>query len=370
MDDIFFLKRALLLAKRGLGKTTPNPMVGCVIVKDERIVGEGWHKKAGFPHAEIEALSMAGEKAKGSTLYVNLEPCSHYGRTPPCTDSIIKGGIKRVVASCLDQNIIVNGKEVLEKHGIQVDIGLLSNEGEKLNEVYFKYIKEKMPFVILKVGMSLDGKISLESGVRSQKLRVGSQESEVKSRESGVGSQGAGITSEVSKRIVHKLRSQVDGIMVGKGTIIKDNPYLTTRLVKGKSPIRIVVTTDGDIPIISNVFGRKEDLIIVSIKPVSKKIEEKAEVIIVKEEEGLVSLSDMLLRLGEKGITSIMLEGGKGLITSFLSKSLVDKVILFISLKFIGSSGLSLLEKLNFPLGFKRVKIKRLSEDIMVEGYL
>ncbi|MEW6680434.1 MAG: bifunctional diaminohydroxyphosphoribosylaminopyrimidine deaminase/5-amino-6-(5-phosphoribosylamino)uracil reductase RibD [bacterium] len=160
MDDIF-LKRAFLLAKRGLGKTSPNPMVGCVIVKKGRIIGEGYHKKAGFPHAEIIALKKAGKNAREATLYVNLEPCSHYGRTPPCTDAIIKAGIKRVVASTLDPNPVVKGKEILEKGGIKVDIGRLKDEGEHLNEVYFKYIKTGMPFVMLKVGMSLDGKITI-----------------------------------------------------------------------------------------------------------------------------------------------------------------------------------------------------------------
>ncbi|MEW6007163.1 MAG: bifunctional diaminohydroxyphosphoribosylaminopyrimidine deaminase/5-amino-6-(5-phosphoribosylamino)uracil reductase RibD [bacterium] len=350
MDDIFFLKRAFLLAKRGLGKTSPNPMVGCVIVKKGRIIGEGYHKKAGFPHAEIIALKKGGKNAREATLYVNLEPCSHYGRTPPCTDAIIKAGIKRVVASTLDPNPIVKGKEILEKGGIKVDIGLLKDEGEHLNEVYFKYIKTGMPFVMLKVGMSLDGKISQGSGVRGQGSR-------------------RWITSEASRRMVHRLRSYVDGIMVGKGTIIKDNPYLTTRFVKGKSPIRIIVTTDGKIPAEANVFGKKEDLIIASTKQPPYEITKKAEVLIVKEENGLVSLPHLLLKLGKMGITSILLEGGQRLVTSFLNRCLIDKAIFFISLKLIGDSGLSLLGNIS-PLELKNIKTKRISDDIMLEGYL
>lgn len=339
-----------MLAKKGLGKTSPNPMVGCVIVKNGRIIGDGYHKKAGFPHAEIEALNKAGKDAKGATLYVNLEPCSHYGRTPPCTDAIIKAGIKRVVASCLDVNPIVNGKKILERKGIKVNIGLLKDEGHMLNEVYFKYTRTKMPFVILKVGMSLDGRIS--QGSESQRVRES----------------GKWITSEASRKIVHRLRSQVDGIMVGKGTIIKDNPYLTTRLVKGKSPIRIVVTTDGKIPINSNVFGRKEDLIIASTKKPPFEIAKNAEIIIIKEENGMVSLPELLLKLGERGITSILLEGGQRLIASFLNRCLIDKAIFFISPKLIGDDGLSLLKDIP-PLELKNVKIGRISEDIMVSGY-
>lgn len=342
MDDTFFLKKAFLLAKKGEGKTSPNPMTGCVIVKDNKIIGKGYHKKAGLAHSEIEALDNAGANAKDATLYVNLEPCSHYGRTPPCTDRIISASIKRVVFSNLDPNPLVQGKEILEKKGIKVDVGLLKEEGERLNEVYFKYIKEKMPFVILKVGMSLDGRIT--SGERW-------------------------ITNEASRKIVHRIRSYVDAIMVGKGTIIKDNPYLTTRMTKGKSPKRIVVTTDGSIPINANIFGRREDVIIVSTKDVPKEIEKKAEVMIVKSEDGLVSIPDMLSECGKLGITSILLEGGRALITSFLSRSLVDKVILFIAPKLIGDAGISFLGNIK-PLRLKDIKIRRVLDDIMVTGYL
>lgn len=341
-DDIFFLKKAIFLAKKGEGKTSPNPMVGCVVVKDGKIIGKGYHKKAGFPHAEIEALNNAGRNAKGATLYVNLEPCSHYGRTPPCTDKIISSGIKRVVVSNLDPNTIVKGKEILEKKDIKVDIGLLNKEGEMLNEVYFKNIKEKMPFVILKIGMSLDGKITSPS---------------------------PWITNEASRKIVHKIRSCVDGIMVGKGTIIKDDPYLTTRMTKGKSPKRIIVTTDGNIPLNSHIFGKREDLIIVSTKPIPKEIKEKTEVIIAESENGLVSISDMLLKCKDLGITSILLEGGRRLATSFLSSSLVDKVILFIAPKLIGDAGIPFLGNIE-PLRLKDIKIRRISDDIMITGYL
>lgn len=342
MNDISFLKKAFLLAKKARGKTSPNPMVGCVITKDGKIVGEGYHKKAGLPHAEIEALDKAGDNAKDATLYVNLEPCSHYGRTPPCTDRIISSHIKRVVFSNIDPNPMVNGKEILEKSGIKVDIGLLKEEGERLNEVYFKYIKEKMPFVILKVGLSLDGRIT--SGKRW-------------------------ITNEKSRKIVHRIRSYVDAIMVGKGTIIKDDPYLTTRLVKGKSPKRIVVTTDGNIPLNSHVFGMKEDLIIVSTIPPPKEIEKKANVVIAESEDGLVSPRDMLSKCAKLGISSILLEGGRALITSFISKSLVDKVILFIAPKLIGERGMPMLGDIE-PLRLKDIKIRRIGDDIMLTGYL
>jgi len=342
VNDSFYVKRAISLAKKGLGKTSPNPLVGCVIIKDGKIIGEGHHRRAGFAHAEIEALNKAGDYAKGATLYTNLEPCSHYGKTPPCTDRIIAAGIKKVVFSILDPNPAIYGKEILERSGVEVSVGILEEEAKRLNEVYFKFITQKKPFVILKVGMSVDGKIS-------HKL-------------------DRWITCEESRKIVHKLRSQVDAIMIGKGTIIADDPLLTTRIVGGKSPIRIVVTSDGNIPINSRVFG-KGTIIIVCAKTPPNEIIKKAKVITIKEKNSLVDLDELLLKLGEIEITSILLEGGKRLITSFLKEGLVDKVILFISPKIIGADGLSLTDSLPFSIKIENIKIKRVSQDFMLVGY-
>ena len=335
--DESYIREAIRLAKKGLGRTSPNPAVGAVIVKNGRVVGKGWHKKAGLPHAEIEALSAAKRLAKGATLYTNLEPCSHYGKTPPCTEAIIKAGIHRVVCSILDPNPKVCGAETLRKEGIVVDVGLLKKEATELNESYLKYILTKRPYILLKVATSLDGRIT------SPKERW--------------------ISCEKSRRLVHKMRAQTDAVLVGKGTIIKDDPELTVRLAKGRNPICIILSTKGDIPINSKIFAKEARVIIATTKGIHLN---KAEVLVVKEKDGLIDLNDLMDKLGEMGITSILVEGGRKVITSFLKEGLVDRACFFISTKVIGEYGLAMTEQLPFPINLYETKTRRIGEDIMV----
>jgi len=231
--DERFMRLALDLAEEARGRTSPNPMVGSVIVRDGQIVGSGYHRKAGTPHAEVYAIANAGAKAKGAAIYVSLEPCSHYGRTGPCTQAIIEAGLARVVMAMMDPNPRVSGrgKKILEDHGIQVQTGILEDEAQKLNEAYIKYITTGSPFVILKTAMSLDGKIATTSG------------------------QSQWITSEDSRKIVHQIRDEVDAILVGIGTVLSDDPSLTTRLSDGggQDATRIILDSRARIPLESRV---------------------------------------------------------------------------------------------------------------------
>ncbi len=200
------MKYALTLARRARNRTLPNPQVGAVVVKDGKIVGEGYHKKPGGPHAEVYAINSAGRRSKGGSLYVTLEPCPHYGKTPPCTDLIIKSGIKKVFVSMIDPNPLVRGRgvEILKSHGIDVEVGVLEEEARELNEVYIKNVTKKMPYIIFKSAMTLDGRTATKSG------------------------DSKWISSDASRSIVHRLRAEVEGVMVGIGTVLKDNPSLTT----------------------------------------------------------------------------------------------------------------------------------------------
>ncbi|MDI6751807.1 MAG: bifunctional diaminohydroxyphosphoribosylaminopyrimidine deaminase/5-amino-6-(5-phosphoribosylamino)uracil reductase RibD [bacterium] len=335
--DKFYIREAIRLAKKGIGRTSPNPAVGAVIVKNGRVVGKGWHKKAGSPHAEIEALSCAGRLAKNATLYVNLEPCSHYGRTPPCTDAIIKAGISRVVCSICDPNPLICGVEALQKKGIIVDVGLLAKEATELNEPYLKYINTKRPYILLKIAASLDGRITSPTE--------------------------RWISCEKSRRLVHKMRAEMDAVLVGKGTVIKDDPELTVRLAKGKNPACIIL--GGNLPSESKLFRADRQVIIATTKEESLN---KGEVLVTKAKDGLVDLNDLMDKLGGMGITSILVEGGRRVITSFLKEKLLDRACFFISTKVIGENGLAMTEQLPFSINLSETKIRRIGEDIMVSG--
>ncbi|MDE0084964.1 MAG: bifunctional diaminohydroxyphosphoribosylaminopyrimidine deaminase/5-amino-6-(5-phosphoribosylamino)uracil reductase RibD, partial [Candidatus Poribacteria bacterium] len=243
-----FMNRALALAQQGKGRTSPNPLVGAVIVNAGKIVGEGYHQKAGEPHAEIHAMRAAGEKAKSGTLYVNLEPCCHWGRTPPCTDAIIQAGIKHVFAAHLDPNPKVAGKGILqlEEASITVNVGLCAEAAEQLNEIYIKHVKTGCPFVILKMAMSLDGKIATSTG------------------------ESQWITSPASRQKTHEIRDEVDAILVGIGTITSDNPALTTRLPnkEGKDSTRIVLDSYGRTPTSAKIFNSESEAgVIIAVTP-------------------------------------------------------------------------------------------------------
>jgi len=339
-DDIKYMSLALKLAEKGRGKTSPNPLVGAVIVKNGRIVGQGYHRKAGTAHAEIVALNATRDKAVNATLYVNLEPCCHYGRTRPCTGEIIKAGIKRVVLSMKDPNPLVAGKGVrqLKRAGITVKSGLLKREAERQNEVYLKYIRTGRPFVILKTAQTLDGRIATSSG------------------------DSRWITGTKARKLVHQLRAEYDGVAVGGGTVRTDNPRLTVRSVRGENPYRIIVSTHPKFSRSMNIFRNNTDVrtILATSKRAAGDFKMKNLTIwTIKENKDGISLDDLLDKAGQFGLTSLLVEGGRELATSFIRAGLVDKQYLFIAPKIIGK-GINAIGRLN---------IRKMSEALIYKDF-
>ena len=355
------MQQALQIAAYAAGRTSPNPLVGAVIVKDGRVVGQGWHRKAGTEHAEIHALRQAGELAAGATIYVTLEPCSHYGRTGPCSKALIDARIKRVVIAMLDPNPLVAGKGVamLKAAGIEVETGLLQEQAERLNEVFLKWIITKMPFTVMKTAMTLDGKIATAAG------------------------NSKWISNEVSRRRVHELRDVYDGILVGIGTVLADDPALTTRLASqsGKNPLRIVVDSRARTPLTAKVVtdGQAETLIAVTVAAEAAKVEALrqagVEVLVVNDGQQ-VDLKQLFCRLGERGICSIFVEGGALINYSLLKAGLIDKVYSFIAPKMVGGSsapgpvGGDGVETLDQAFLLEDVETELLAGDILVSGYI
>ena len=366
MDEahITFMERALALARQATGRTSPNPLVGAVIVKDSKIIGEGYHQKAGTPHAEIHALNAAGENAKGATLYTTLEPCCHWGRTPPCTAAVINAGIAYVYIAEVDPNPNVAGKGVrqLENAGIHVHTGICQQEAEDLNEVHRKYIQTGMPFVILKTAMSLDGKIATAAG------------------------ESQWITSEASRQRGHEIRDVVDAILVGRGTVERDNPALTTRLQgkQGQDAIRVVLDSHGRTPTNARIFNVESDAgVILAVTPDAptenvKALEKAgAEVITVSELHGKVCFKTLMAILGSREITSVLIEGGGEINASAVAAGIVDKVMCFIAPKLIGGRnapgpiGGDGFPKLSDVPHLQRIRVTPMSEaDFLIEGYL
>lgn len=357
--DEKYMRLAMQLAGNAIGRTSPNPLVGAVIVKDNRVVGCGWHRKAGTPHAEVHALNQAGELAQGADVYVTLEPCAHYGKTPPCAKALVEAKVKNVYGGLLDVNPKVAGKgfEILEDAGIHVEYGFLQDELRKQNEVFFKWIEHKKPFVVLKAAMTLDGKIATATG------------------------QSKWITNETSRAYGYKLRDIYDGIMVGINTVIEDNPMLTARVDGGKNPIRIVVDSSLRIDINANVVQDKSAKTIVATTDKADKDKilklqaQDVDVIVVdKDENDKVDIEKLLDILGQKNICSILVEGGATLSGSFVAKKLVDKVYFFIAPKIVGGkeaktpvAGTGILN-LQEALALKDIQIEKLEEDILIIG--
>lgn len=359
--DEYYMGLAINLARKGIGKVNPNPMVGAVIVKDNEIVGTGYHEKYGGKHAEINAIENSRERLNGSTMYVNLEPCSHFGKTPPCVDKIIESKINKVVIASVDPNPLVQGKGVkkLRDAGIEVKVGVLDEENKKLNEVFLKYIKNKKPFVVIKVAMSLDGKIATATG------------------------QSKWISCDESRRYVHKLRSEVMGILVGINTVIKDNPMLDCRLENGKNPIRIIVDTTLKIPIDSKIVSSSKSIrtIVVTTKNanrnVIKLLEDKGvEILTVNLKNNLVDLKEMINKLGELNIDSILIEGGSSLNFSAINENIVDKIQVYVAPIILGgeSSKTSIggqgVDDIKEASKLHRLEYKQVGSDILIEGYL
>lgn len=357
--DEKYMKLAMQLAGNAIGRTSPNPLVGAVIVKDNRVVGCGWHRKAGTPHAEVHALNQAGELAQGADVYVTLEPCAHYGKTPPCAKALVEAKVKNVYGGLLDVNPKVAGKgfKILEDAGIHVEYGFLQDELRKQNEVFFKWIEHKKPFVVLKAAMTLDGKIATATG------------------------QSKWITNETSRAYGYKLRDIYDGIMVGINTVIEDNPMLTARVDGGKNPIRIVVDSSLKIDINANVVQDKSAKTIVATTDKADKDKilklqaQDIDVIVVdKDENDKVDIEKLLDILGQQNICSILVEGGATLSGSFVAKKLVDKVYFFIAPKIIGGkeaktpvAGTGILN-LQEALALKDIQVEKLDEDILIIG--
>lgn len=357
--DEKYMRLAMQLAGNAIGRTSPNPLVGAVIVKDNQVVGCGWHRKAGTPHAEVHALNQAGELAQGADVYVTLEPCAHYGKTPPCSKALVEAKVKNVYGGLLDVNPKVAGKgfKILEDAGIHVEYGFLQDELRKQNEVFFKWIEHKKPFIVLKAAMTLDGKIATATG------------------------QSKWITNETSRAYGYKLRDIYDGIMVGINTVIEDNPMLTARVDGGKNPIRIVVDSSLKIDINANVVQDKSAKTIVATTDKADKDKilklqaQDVDVIVVdKDENDKVDIEKLLDILGQQNICSILVEGGATLSGSFVAKKLVDKVYFFIAPKIVGGkeaktpvAGIGILN-LQEALALKDIQIEKLEEDILIIG--
>ena len=353
------MRRALELAARG--RTSPNPMVGAVVVKQGKVVGEGYHSRAGYPHAEVEALRQAGNKARSADLYVNLEPCCHFGRTPPCTDAIIQAGIKRVFVGMKDPNKQVSGKglRALKAQGIVIVSGILKKECMKLNESFVKVMQTGMPFVIMKTAMSLDGKIATRSG------------------------DARWISGELARKHVHKIRNHVDAILVGTETVLKDNPRLTCRLATGsvEHPIRIILDRRNRIPLTANVFknSRSQPVIYVTGPDISSArqkalVARKVEILNGKFGKNGFHIKPLLKELANRDMNSILVEGGAELNASVLKAGVVDRVVAFISPMLIGGGkapgflGGQGVMKVNNAIKLKDLEVTKIGEDLMVEA--
>lgn len=360
MDETY-MRRALELAEKGAGRVNPNPVVGAVIVKNGKIIGEGYHQFYGGPHAEINAFHNAVEEVRDSTLYVTLEPCCHFGKTPPCVDEIIRRGIKRVVVGVLDPNPLVAGQGVkrLQDHGIETNTGVMEEECRKINEVFMRYVVSKKPFVIMKSAMTLDGKIASHTG------------------------NSKWITGEEARKEVHKLRNRVSAIMVGIGTVLTDDPELTCRIEGGRNPKRIVVDSSLQIPFEAAVVKNCDEtpVYIATTKKADmgkiKALEAKGiHVLVIPEFNGRVDLKVLLIKLGEVNIDSVLLEGGAALNYSAMAQSIVDKVQFYIAPKIIGGElaktplgGIGIpLMKDAFPI--EKMTVRTVGEDVLLEGYV
>jgi diaminohydroxyphosphoribosylaminopyrimidine deaminase/5-amino-6-(5-phosphoribosylamino)uracil reductase len=363
MNNCHYMKIALELAARGKGYTSPNPMVGAVVVKDGQIVGKGWHEKVGGPHAEVNAIDDAGEQAAGSTIYVTLEPCNHQGRTPPCTGKILSAGIKHVVMAMKDPNPDVSGggADFLIRNGVTVESGVCEADALRLNEYFIKFINKKRPFVTLKCAATLDGRIATRTG------------------------DSKWVTGASARKYVHELRHAMDAIMVGVNTVKADNPSLNTRLEdkQGVDPIRIVLDSKLSIPENSKLLqipSGSDTLIITGNSEVSSKrfAIEKAGVKVINAQlrDGRIDLDALMNQLGKMGITSLLIEGGAQVAASALQAGIVDKINFFYAPKILGGDdGVPMCsgagpELMADSIPVRDMIVRQFDNDIMIEGYL
>lgn len=363
MNDFDYMKMALALAEKGRGFTSPNPMVGAVVVKDGRVVGKGFHAAAGKAHAEVNAIADAGPCAENATLYVTLEPCNHTGRTPPCTERILESGIRRVAAAMRDPNPNVAGGGIayLRQNGIEVSVGMCESEARTLNECFIKYVRTQRPFVILKCASTLDGQIATRTG------------------------DARWVSGVESRHHVHLLRHSVDAIMVGIGTVLADNPSLTTRLKdgRGRDPVRIILDSHLSVPEDAKVLRVKSDsdTIIFSGSAASEdkkaRIEEKGvRVLHSPLKDGTIDLLPLMERLGAMGISSLLIEGGGRLIASAIASGIVDKILIFYAPKLMGGNdGVSICmgkgaASMSRCISVERMDVERFGDDVLIQGYI
>jgi diaminohydroxyphosphoribosylaminopyrimidine deaminase/5-amino-6-(5-phosphoribosylamino)uracil reductase len=359
MEHRRYMELALQLAEATRGQTSPNPMVGCVLVKDGRIVGMGSHLRAGEAHAEVQALRMAGEEAKGAIAYVTLEPCSHYGRTPPCADALVKAGVAKVVIAMLDPNPLVAGRGVarLVEAGIEVVTGVCETEAKRLNEVFITFITTKRPFVTIKTAMTLDGKVATHTG------------------------NSRWITGEDARLEVHQMRHQHDAIVVGVNTVLTDNPQLTTRLPQGgKNPVRIVMDSTLRIPLNAKVLTDEQaPTWIFTTEQANREkwrqLEERGIRVFSIGEGPKVDVESMLDILGEENISSLFVEGGSQVNSAFLHARAVNKVISYIAPKLVAGrsaptpfGGIG-IDDMTDAITLRDITVEQVGQDIKISGY-
>jgi diaminohydroxyphosphoribosylaminopyrimidine deaminase/5-amino-6-(5-phosphoribosylamino)uracil reductase len=363
MDDQKYMQMALNLAIRGEGYTSPNPMVGAVVVKGGQVVGEGFHEVVGGPHAEVNAINAAGKDAAGATLYVTLEPCNHTGRTPPCTRKILDAGISRVVVAIPDpnENVAGGGLEVLKQNGLEVVCGVCEVQARKLNEVFNTYVSTGLPFVIAKCAATLDGRIATQTG------------------------DSKWVTGEAARRYVHRLRHAVDAIMVGINTVRKDDPSLTTRLEDrvGKDPLRIILDTHLSISPDAKVLRQESaaDTLLIAartVAPSKKAAFEKAGVRVIEAalKQNQIDMAALMTQLGAMEITSLLIEGGSQVLGSAFRAGIVDKVQFFFAPKILGGDdGIPICsgpgaELMDQSIALKDIVVQRFDDDVLIEGYV
>lgn len=362
MDYESLMRKALSLAEKGLGRTSPNPPVGALLVKDGEIIAEGYHRKAGTDHAEEIVIDKAGKKAEGSTLIVTLEPCNVPGKKRNCTEKIISSNIGEVVIGTLDPNPLVNGRgiERLKEAGVEAKVGLLREESDKLIESFSRFIKTGIPFVVCKWAMSADGKIATRTG------------------------ESQWISNQKSRNFDHLLRNRYDSILIGAGTAITDDPRLTCRIEGGRNPVRVIVGGKREIPGDLTVFTTEDDTqtILAVMEKTSNRYENMSdtkdgvELLTVKDDGGLVDLFDLLEKLGERNVMSVLVEGGSEILGYIFDRGLADKVHIFISPIIIGGNeaytavGGEGVSEMKESIGLKKVDIDEFDDDIMLTGYV
>lgn len=359
MSDEGYMRLAVGLAKRAEGLANPNPTVGAIIAKDGKIVGRGYHRRCGLAHAEVCAINLAGDRARSATLYVTLEPCDHFGRTPPCTDAIIRSGVRRVVIAMKDPNPVNNGRGIkrLKSRGIETTVGIMGPEARSLNRPYIKYITEGMPYVTVKVAESIDGKIATRTG------------------------ESRWITSGDSRQYVRRLRARVDAVMVGANTVLKDDPLLMGAAAAGRRLLRVIVDSNLKTPLTAKIFSNLSisQVIIATVKrSLNKKAmlyeDRGAKVLLLKSKGGRVDLRHLLKALAKMEVLHVLVEGGGELIGSLVEEDLVDRFLFFIAPKIIGGRGaVTAVEgvgvaRIREAADLKNMTIRRFKRDILIEA--